>query len=78
MLKDPRSSRRLSRPARLRAVEEELRRLAAEYQAWLDALPENMADGWMADWLEETIGTLEDTASEIGGIDPARVAPIPF
>jgi len=62
----------LSRPARLRAVEQELRQLGTEYQGWRDALPENMADGAMADHLDETIAALEDAADTVWAvtIDP--------
>ncbi len=58
-----------SRPARLRALELELRQLADEYQDWQDALPENMADGLLAERLTCTISTLEDLADELSWLD---------
>lgn len=58
-----------SRPARLQVIQQEVRRLASEYQAWLDALPENMAAGDMAAKLEETIEALEDVADDLWAID---------
>lgn len=51
-----------SRPARLRTVEKELRQLGVKYQAWYDALPENLAESAMAEKLEETIQALESMA----------------
>lgn len=59
-----------SRPARLRTVEKELRQLAVEYQAWYDALPENLAESAMAEKLEETIEALESIADDLWAIDP--------
>lgn len=61
---------RLSRPARLRALEKELRQLAQEYQGWLDALPENLSESDMAAKLEETIEALENIADDVWAIDP--------
>ena len=61
-----------SRPARLQAIETELRLLVDEYQIWRDALPENLADGAMADHLDETVAALEDAADSVWAvtIDP--------
>lgn len=57
----PRAGRgRLSRPARIHDLEAATRELAEEYQAWLDALPENLAEGEMADQLTEIIAQLEE------------------
>ena len=64
-----------SRPARLRAVEQELRNLITEYQNWRDALPENLANGEQADHLDETIAALDDAADSVWAvtIDPPLV-----
>lgn len=37
-----------SRPARMRTIEKEVRQLAAEYLAWFEALPENLAESAIA------------------------------
>lgn len=62
--------RGLSRPARLQDLEAATRELATEYQGWLDALPENLADGEMADRLAETVEQLEEIAEVLAAIDP--------
>ena len=64
-----------SRPVRLQTIEKDLRQLVDEYQAWHDALPENMSGGAMADHLEETIAALEDAADTVWAvtIDPPCV-----
>lgn len=61
---------RLSRPARIHDLEAATRELAVEYQGWLDALPENMAEGEMADNLYQTIEQLEEIAEAFTSIDP--------
>lgn len=64
--------RRRSRPERLRAIEEELRNLAAGYQHWLESMPENLSGTELADRLAaiaEQLGTLAD---EVGYLDPPR------
>lgn len=66
-------SPRVSRPARLLAVEVELRALAGEYQRWLAALPANLADGALAEELEQTGEQLEALADELAAIDLPRV-----
>jgi hypothetical protein len=55
-----------SRPAWLRAIEQALRQLGTEYQAWRDALPENLAESAMADHLEETIAALRMPRTAFG------------
>lgn len=57
-----------SRPARMRTIEKEIRQLAAEYLAWFEALPDNLAESAMAGTLEETIEVLESVADEIWAI----------
>lgn len=59
-----------SRPARLRTLEKEVRQLALEYQEWVDALPDNLAESAMAGKLEETIEALESIADDLWAIDP--------
>ena len=64
--KPPRSSQRLQR---WRDVVAELQDLQDEYQAWLDALPQNMADSATAEALR-TICDLD--LSELEGIVPPQ------
>jgi hypothetical protein len=66
-------SPRVSRPARLQAVEVELRALAGEYQHWLSALPANLADSALAADLEQASEQLEDLADELSAIDLPRI-----
>lgn len=63
-------TKKMSRPARIKAVEQEVRQLVTEYQAWLDALPENLAAGSIAGKLEETVEALETIADDLDMIDP--------
>jgi hypothetical protein len=70
-LAPPRPRRgRLSRPARIQDLEAAARELAAEYQGWCDALPENQADGEMANHLAETVEQLEEIADALADIEP--------
>lgn len=64
---------RLSRPARIADLEAAAMELAEEYQRWLDALPENLADGEMGAHLTETIEQLEEIAEALAAISPPRV-----
>ena len=66
-------SPRASRPARLLAVEVELRALADEYLRWREALPANLAQSSLADDLEQTGEQLENLADELAGIDLPRI-----
>jgi hypothetical protein len=43
-----------------------------EYQAWLDSMPESLAEGDLADKLQETIDQLEEAVSQVSDIDPPR------
>lgn len=61
-----------SRPHRLAALAESLQTLQAEYEAWLEALPESMADGDLADRLRDTIEQLGEAADLVGEIEPPR------
>lgn len=64
--------RRRSRPERLRAVEDELRDLAAGYQHWLESMPTNLSDTELADRLTAIAEQLETLADEVGYLDPPR------
>jgi len=65
--------RRLSRPARIADLEEATRELAVEYQAWLDALPENLAEAEIAGELSTAIEQLEEIADGFAAIDPPTI-----
>lgn len=64
--------RRQTRPVRVASVEAELRSLAAEYQHWLDALPDNQADSEFAAQLQTMVEQLEDLADGVGQLDVPR------
>lgn len=66
---------RLSRPARIHDLEAATRELIVEYQRWLDALPENLAESEMAEQLSGTIEQLEDVAEGLAAIDPPVIGP---
>lgn len=66
------SRRTLSRPARLRAIQADLQTLQAEYQQWLEALPDALADGDLADRLADTIEQLEEASELIDAIELPR------
>ena len=53
------SRRRRSRPDRLEAVTTALKDLRGEYEYWLNALPDGLADSDLADRLTDTIEQLE-------------------
>lgn len=65
--------KRPSKPARLLAVQQELRQLAGEYQAWRDGLPVNLQEGGLAAKLEEAVEQLEDLADEVSYFDYPQV-----
>jgi hypothetical protein len=69
----PHRSKGPSRPARIQALEDEARRLAADYQNWRDRLPGNLAEGGTAARLEEFIAQLEEIAASIEALDPPVV-----
>ena len=68
----PRRPRKLSRPARLAAVEGEIRLLLDEYQDWLDRLPESLQDSGQAEILADTIESLSSAADLLAEITPPR------
>lgn len=55
-------SRPLSRPARLSKIEADLRGLLAEYEVWMDNLPESLCDSGLASILSESIANLAEAA----------------
>ncbi len=61
--------RKLSRPARLAAVESELHALAYELQAWRDNLPDSLQESNLASKLDKAIEGLTDLASAAAEID---------
>ena len=70
---EDRPRREPSRPARILAHAEDFRKLAAEYQNWLDSLPRNLAEGATAARLEEFIAQLDEVAEAIEGLEPPSV-----
>lgn len=68
----PKKSRQPSRPKRLDATERELRTLAAEYQSWLDNLPEFLEGSELADLLNQAIEQLTEVADQIADITLPR------
>ena len=59
-----------SRPARIRALVDEVRKLAEEYQNWRDRLPGNLAEGQTAARIEEVKEQLDEIADALEAIDP--------
>jgi hypothetical protein len=51
---------------------EDLRTLAAEYQAWSEALPANQAESELADQLAQIVAQLETMADDINALDIPR------
>jgi len=47
--------------------------LAAEYGAWLTAMPENLANGALAEELETAISQLDEAAAILEAIEPPRI-----
>lgn len=69
----PKAPKALSRPARLVAIEAELRELASEYGTWLDTLPTNLAESQLAEQLSAIMEGLETIADEVGELEPPRI-----
>lgn len=63
---------KISRPARLQALETAVRALLREYQDWLDRLPEPLQDTTQAERLSATIDTLEQVADLLADLEPPR------
>jgi hypothetical protein len=67
-----RKSRKPSRPARLAQIENDIRTLRAEYEAWSERLPESLEETSQAELLNEAIEQLDIAAEAISGINPPR------
>ena len=59
-----------SRPARLAALLAAAQQLQAEYEHWLAALPDSLAESPIADRLTETVEQLQTAAELLSEIDP--------
>jgi hypothetical protein len=68
----PRRTRPPSRPARLATAVATLQALQEEYQAWLDSMPESLADSDLAGKLQETIDQLEGAVDQLSDLDLPR------
>jgi hypothetical protein len=58
-----------SRPERLALVLTEVQALAAEYEEWLEALPEQFQEGTLADKLSDTVEKLNGAADLLSEVD---------
>jgi hypothetical protein len=58
-----------TRPKRLEAVIKELEGLSQEYEHWLEALPENLAESEQACQLQATIEQLQEVVSLLDAVD---------
>jgi hypothetical protein len=67
-----RNLRKVSRPARLKKVQEELEKLMQEYSDWLVALPEALEESAMAEQLEQTIEQLQEVLDNLESIELPR------
>jgi len=61
-----------SRPARLNQLLKDVQALAAEYEDWLAALPEQLQESALADKLSETIEQLNEAADLLRDVDPPK------
>lgn len=61
-----------SKPARLAASIDLLRALQTEYESWLEAMPESLAETHLADRLKETIEQFESALEILEEIEPPR------
>jgi len=64
--------RKSSRPARLVAIENEVRALLEEYQDWRARLPDSLQDSGLANKLDEAIDRLTEVAETLADIDLPR------
>ena len=69
MLKTKRSP---SRPARLAVILSDLEALQGEYEQWLQALPDSLAESQLAERLTETIEQFQAAADLLAEIDPPK------
>lgn len=61
-----------SRPARLAAILATVEVLQGEYEQWLDALPDSLAESQLAERLTETIDQFQAVTDLLADIDPPR------
>lgn len=66
------SPRAPSRPQRLAALTDEAQSLLAEYEEWLEALPESLKEGEVANRLREVVEQLTGVADQLADIDPPK------
>lgn len=64
---------RRTRPARLAIIVQALRDLADEYQGWVNAIPENLLGGPLAESIETTIEQLTEAADGLDAIETPRI-----
>lgn len=67
-----RRRRPISRAARLVALCSDAQRLRAEYESWLESLPETLQEGAQAERLTEAIDALETVVDLLSDIQPPR------
>lgn len=67
-----RRPKKLTKPQRLKTAVDDLESLTAEYEYWLEALPENLSDSEMAAQLQETVEQLQEAVSMLDAIDLPR------
>jgi hypothetical protein len=65
-------SRKSSRPARLRRLQEEARDLLDDYSAWQEAVPENLEGSPTSERLQETVAALEQACELLDAIEPPQ------
>lgn len=58
-----------SRPQRLSDIVLDLNDLLMEYVEWFEGMPENLQDSPTAQKLDETIVTIENTVSDLEGLE---------
>lgn len=68
----PPPKRPRSRPARLQVLAEAVQALHADYEAWLDNLPETLTDSPTGQRLAETVEQLEQASDILASIDPPK------
>lgn len=64
------SKKKASRPARLGAIQNEVRTLLGEYEDWLSQMPESLAGSGQADRLSATIEMLTEAADLLSSVEP--------
>src|SRR5579862_3916962 len=65
----PKLPRKLARPKRLAVVEAELQALIKEYEAWLNAMPDNLSESDLVVQLQETIEQLQEAHDAVISIE---------